>query len=41
MSKSGNSMPAIPVPIVKALRNNDDRQKYAPLVGEHNDEFFK
>ena len=41
MSKSGNSMPAIPVPIVKALRNNDDRQRYAPLVGEHNDEFFK
>ena len=36
-SGDGKQMPAIPVPIIKAFRNNDNERKRAPRLGEDNE----
>lgn len=36
-SGDGKTMPAIPVPIIKAFRNNDNERKRAPRLGEDNE----
>ena len=41
VSGSGDELPAVPIPIARVLKSQDSRQKSAPLLGEHNDEFLK
>ena len=39
-SKSGDTIPAVPIPIINDLRKQSYRSR-APTLGEHNEEFLQ